>query len=601
MSVDLEAEESPELSSGTADFKPISKPFCGDSGYCVSHALFKESSLSLLQSISCQEAYEKTHELSLLPMNDVFQARQSPETKPVDDSAILDARADDKTWLQMNRIRKDWLRNRKSFERRPKDLNLWMTRCYPKKLSSPFKQLERLLHDVVGQLSNSFPRVSPLENLGDSWLKKIIDTVDGLEMPLSRNSRRYEAISIFRNSDVMREFVWYMKACMHYSTKERDEKLLESFLSGLSSFFFAFSYIETKLGIHYPDMYARHQNFLVTVTNLAPPLDDATWWISFPESLSWSIPELPLLTKELVEWSHVFNDVAIPSPSLNSDSLRQFRIEFLSKILNGHVETAPDSPIEETTESLAKKSAYLFNYFDKENIDIASVCEEHSELLSETVSTLRNIPECISYQTTLSILGRCKPHLPLETRIAAFIEPIAVTGENGKLSHLGINLNVMPSDLVSRMAPLSPYALAGLFVVSAEDSDYSEAELPGGNERIFMDAITSIFETEDLYFRKELIGNCVRYKPIIDPDSTDQLEMLRGIGKLLALHMRQGYPGSHLAQYLHACAADDSVSEALFLGSHYIRKGFYDVFVEGDFERALIDGSEVVRMFETYP
>ena len=571
-------------------------PFCDEADFCTftqkQGTHMPESGPAAMISISCREAYESVHKLMLLPVDNAFEARASPETKFVETSETETAKSDNAAWLRVMQTKQKLLRNLgKVPGAEENNIHRWVSRRYPSTVSSSFSRLNDLLTDAVGQLSSSYPRVSSLENLRVYWVNDIVDVVDVLEESLKDHPKAITVISIFRNSDTMREFSWYISACMHYSIKERNEKILKSFLSGLSPFFFVFSYIETKIGIHYPRLYEWNQNFLLTMTHLQTPLEDVGWHISLHEGLNWFHPELLLLTDELVVWNHVMLDGGLsppplPDTELDPEALRAYKHHYLAGKLGASIEIALTSSDEQTRVSHMEKVALLFNYLDKREADLSSLCASHAEMLGTIVSTLENIPEPLSYQTTLSILGRCKQQLPLDVRVRTFIEPLAVNGINPELRHVWVDFEMMPMDLVTKLANLSPFTLGGSIAFSVSGSELRTSRVPGGLKTWFESTLTDIFE--GLYFMPMACG---KYK-LTSNDSND----LRGIGRFLGLYVREGFSGSHLANYIKTCSETESVHETFFFHSRSIRRGFYDVFVEGDVERTLVNGQEVEQM-----
>ena len=596
-----------EVDDGTVGVSEILY-FCNDRDICDSTNP-TQGDYSSEAAVRCANAHNSIHALELQEVDERFGSRPMPESLLVEQTTIVDTITDDREFFRIEKsklVRLKRKRPHSNKDSREDAMSRWDEREYPRKFQARAEELESLLQLVVRQLRWSYPRPTSLENLDIDWIPEIISKIDALEADdFSENKR---AVSIFRNHAVMREYSWYIHAIMHFSLKQRDEAVLSSFLSGAAPFLFVFTYTQAKLGIHYVKQYDWGQNFLATLSHLKTPIAHIPWHILLYEGTTWFNPELLMLTSALVSWNQVltdaeFNRPPTPPGEVDMDRIRQFRYNFLSGMLDVLLETATNSMFDDMKESSMIKASLAFNYLDAKAADVGDICEKHSEKISLLVQNIENIPEPIGYQTIMSILGRCKPFLTLQARVTALIEPIGVYFENVSRMQIWISESGMPGDIITRLANLDAYHMGGHLVISYISLDGEASQVPGGKmSDWFPPTLSRVFE-EGAYFKSSMTDSgCTYFEPAIgNSKSLDDLKFLRGIGRLIGLYIREGFDLDILRRYMTPCPdrlVDKSVSEVMFFGSHYIRKGVYDIFVDCDFERTLLNGAEVDAMLQ---
>ncbi len=579
--------------------------FCGDSQMCVVGAT--------VTGKSCLDAYVDVQPSQIPEVDDVWGLGMDPVTKTLTERDLDLSRADDEQWIRIRKIMRQTIAGTlRRIDRREAELDRWDARLDSSPDKFTINQLESLIEPLVNQLGLSFPRPTSLENLQDGWLSQILEQVDRMTNSFNSHSARKTLVSILRNCETMRRFSWYISATIQYALKERNEELLGSYLMGASPFVFVFNYIGVKLGIHYPKLLRWSQNFITTITKLSTPISDLPWHLVISEGSEWTYPELPLLTQPFVVWNHVLGDVGFKAPprpreDMDAAEVRLFLHSYLIGALEACLDLALSSKNEDIQISNMKRASYALNYLDKKGADLSEFCESRSDRLGELAGSLQNIPEAIAYQTVMSILGRCKPFLDLTDRLTAFVEPLVVDVENMHIQHIWISEERMPRDLVSRLSLTGKHTLGGVLIFSRtptevnmdvdEESSTTSSKLPGGVKLWFENSLERIFQ-DDTLFTRLVDGTCQKYVPNISPVSFEDRELFRGVGVLLGLYIREGFSMDILSRYVKTCSDDESVHETLFFGSHSIRSGVYSVFVEGDFERTLVNGKEVEAMLQ---
>ena len=582
-------------------------PFCNDEGIC--QGFFVNSDGHLVHGtemgasqISCIQAYSKLHQLHWGEVDREFNTRPMPETKIVRPSELEELRSDDANWARNQKFyRKLVLNPGQKRGKNEREAERWTSRQYPVDVRADISSLESLIQGIVETLVSSFPRISVRNALPDDWLDKLVTAVDAVHVGVSQHDRKNLIVSIFRNTPAMRTYMWYMHAMIQYSLKETEPTILAPFLAGSAPFIFAFTYIENRLGIHYPGMYEYSQNFLTTLFQIQSPIPDLVWHMSLHDEDQWTFPELPLFPNALIDWGHVFSDARIKLPPRDGiTNVDSFLTGSLSALLDG----ASRSSFEDIRQEQLLRASVLLVYMNSRSVEISEVCLEHADFLNELVKTADSIPESLSYQAVMAILGRCNSigFLSLASRLQGIVEVWSPRARQLDHRRIWVRQEMMPSDLVTRLSLMDAHSLAGYITISVTSMD-EEGEsimasaVPGGLKLWLSEAVEKIFSPDEPFFELvERDDGCVEYKPTLSNASEDDVHIFRGIGRLLALYLRQGYADSVLGKYMHACEDSDSVEKILFFNSSSIRKGFYDVFVEGDFERALLNGREVEQM-----
>jgi len=584
--------------------------FCNDLGFCDS--VYFDSSRQLVfgstsdipeaQLVYCDGAFRDISGLSLIPHTPGVSERPMPLIYTVEAYTLSRTAEDDVEWGRISKFMRRGADDPVPTVQDEFQIEAWHSRGYPPQLESDLYQLETLLETVGGALQASFPRVTQ-DSLAEGWADEIVDLVMRVHLSVDRSSQARKIRSIFRNSDSMRQFEWCMRMVMEYSLKLRDDRMINSFFQAVSPFVFVFSFLQHRLRIDYLNLYHGMQDFVVEMSKIQPPVsEEHRWYWRLPKSMveqNWSMPELPLLFNPDLDWETVLNDAGMALP----DRMRK-------NYYKSELQSALEKFAANNAAADAKKQiAFLLHFADRTNLDISRICASFASTFDNILLTSEHIfPPSLATTTVAAILNRCRKNgLSLSAQLR-FIDAISHTVPVYSLSHLmlprgeGKELDMF----VRRLAILKKYHLAGtirvsLYTESAEAQEENIASsVPVSVAHWFGGLIDQLFAPEFGYMQKlqsRMDETCFFYAPH-HRGTLEEMETLRGVGRLLALYLREGYAENKLSAYLKACAETNSVESVLFLGSESIRRGFYDVFVENDFELALSSATDVSTMLE---
>lgn len=569
--------------------------FCNDEGFCEGlfvdsdGLLTDESSMGSIPA-SCVYAYERAHPLGMVDPSGEDPTAHFPSTVILGPGQVGKARSDDSSWTSASIAnRKLLLFSRSTRERKEQEawqtlVYAWNERSYPDSLTEELSDLEQMIETIVSELSSTFPLVSA-SDLHSSWLPNFVAKVDSLSDRFRRHARKDRILSIFRNLNPMRAFSWYMSAIIGYSSKETNETRLSAFLSGASPFVFAFTYMENKLGTIYPDMYQWAQSFLVTISDLESPLPGVPWHLTMHDVADWVHPELKLVPSRFVDWNTVFSHAEIATTQVENFNA------YMTGMLDAMLDLAFTTKLPDIMTSQLKKAGLVFVYLASHEVDISELCSKHEEGLNRLIRDFPDVHPSYSYQVVMAVIDSCTKSgfLSLSNRLGGVLESWVPEGLNHHTWHIWLQTSLMPSDLVSRVSHGDAHALAGTLFFSFQDPSL---KVYRAEPSWMSDAIDGIF-TE--YFTEHIDEEgCRSYSP----KKRNNRTTLRAIGRIFAIYIRERHEDMVLTKYMRACSDSDTVRSVLFKNSEYIRRGFYDVFVEGDFERLLIDGSEVEDMLK---
>ena len=550
--------------------------FCDHSGIC--DALFVSDSGdvkigdggALFHPLSCEEAFAHLNPLSLMPVPSM------PNVVLFSDAEVACARASDEgvRYFRALFYSEPWLP--------VDDFRGFPARKFPPKFAAHMDPIRSALGAVAGAFVRSFPRVNQV-GLDPDWIRDLGAHADAIGAQVEAQRELNQTRSILHGSDNVIMMALSVRVILQRMMTEQDEKRLAPFVAAASPFLHAFWYLQASLGLHFPNLYDGMQAALVLVTQTTPP-HDAEWKLalSSEEIDSRTYPELPLM-RSMTDWNKVLLDVkVVPDLNVAKATLAELFTEMLGA----------DAPWLET----GKRIAVLFAYLDAHDVVVADICNEFFPLVNELLRSADLIPPGLRIQCRAAVLNRCKLVLHMRTRLSQVNVIMA------KMTHrtqLCLAREDPVQSLIVQLAMQDIYTLAGQIHITVTPSgEDASTALSGGVHAWFGEAISQLFSGHSELFKTHLTADgCALYRPVLTGDSKADRERQIGVGRFLAIYIRQGFDVTQLAPFMQACGEPD-VSTVLFFGSDAIRKGFYDVFVESDLERALIDGEDVAEMLE---
>ena len=576
------AASSPESASDSDMGSDEFASFCNHDGTCQDLYISDSGDLqigeggALFHPLSCQEAFARLNPLRLLPIPampnvEILRNAEVAWSKAVDEEARMladmfnsDPRTDDD------------------------DLTRFLARQYPRKFAVHMNAIVSALGEAAEAILISFPRVNQL-GLDPTWIGDLGTHVDAISADLPKHHKRIQTLSMFRTSDEVRTMVFCVNLILQRMMTERDEAKLAPFVAAVSPFLHAFWYIQASLSVHFPNLYDGMQAALVMVTQTTLP-DDAWEWelaLAPKEVDAWSHPELPLM-RSMTDWNQVLLDVkVVPDLKVARATLADLLMQMIA--------SDDDAFLIET----GKRVAILFAYLDAHDVDIADICIEFWAVANGFLRSADSIPVGVRIQTRASVLSRCKPVLDIRARLSQ-VRVITVTETHR--TQLWLAREDPVQSLISRLASNDPHRLAGQLLLTIAPSAFADEEestaLPGGVAAWFAEAISQLFSDDsELFTEHRAPDNCVFYRPFLIGDAEADRDRQVGFGHFLGLYLRQGFDVANLIPVMRSCHEAD-VSTVMFFGSDAIRSGFYDIFMEGDFERALIDAKDVETMLQ---
>jgi hypothetical protein len=386
-----------------------------------------------------------------------------------------------------------------------------------------------------------------------------------------------------------------MRMMLEYSLRERDENFLVPYLAAITPFVNAFFYIQSSLGIHYPGLYDGLQAALVFFPQIQPPDTEWEWEMTLSRSEvdNWVVPEIPLLGS-IGNWPQILADGHLLPSARTPFDPEWVRTQFVTLLRT--IQETDDAELDK----LGLQVGILFVFADTMKLEMTKICQDFANVISSLLEIREAVvPKAFKLQATSAILNRCKSQLPLRTRltqIRGLADSVAQLGAH----HLWLTRADPVESLITRLSIHSMHALAGQLTFSLSpdmDDDYGISHLPGGVQNWLEGAIDRLFSEDFGYFERfENRDRCVFYRPLLTGDALSDRDRQIGVGRLLGLYMRNNFDYRKLIPYMRSCEEFDSVETVLFFGSEAIRRGFYSVFSEGDFERALINGRDATAM-----
>ena len=382
----------------------------------------------------------------------------------------------------------------------------------------------------------------------------------------------------FRNTRGMRAFAWTVRAMLEVGLKNPRK----SYLAAIAPFVHAFCSLQFRLSIDYPSLFDGMQNLLTTIVTIHPQYTNEPWRLRLAATYFdvWKLPELPLLAEPDFDWPLLLRDAGMAlavEPNNLFSTLRQQLVQLTIGLARNF--GAP-------THVEYDRIGLLLLVAEKTDIDVSLLCRRFRDAVEWTF--LKNSDVTIRS----AVLNRCRPDMALNTRSRA-VALIANRVDNIQLTRIWVELETQAFSLLGHLAILDMHALGGELVISIARPDTPDTTVAGG----ILPWLGSIVdEVSRLSMIQSVnIGSCVQYSAVAG-DSLEHRNSLRAIGRLLALYLRAGNEGNRLGKLLTSCTPNSTVQEVLFLGSPSVRRGFYDVFVDGDFELAYVDGQDVADM-----
>ena len=591
--------------------------FCNDLNFCdgiffdENRKLVVGATGNIVESklVFCDEAFTSISKIERIPMDTETHTRAMPRLFAVGPVAMQRAKVEDSTWEAFSKLSRMRIQEPMTADADVSRAEAWLGRNYPHRIEESMKTLEQRVDLTVGALEVTFPRVND-ESLPAGWASEVVQLVRELERELETESNVMQIRSIFRNSDAMRRFQWCMRMVMEYGIKMREKRLINAYFQSVSPFVYVFAFIQFRFRIDYPNLYRGMQDFVVEISQIAPPVAGERWEWRVSKAMldSWQTPEFPLLIvssneeEEDYDWPTFLQDAGVsPSPT---DRKRKRHYFYTTDVLST-IESLLDSG--QMDKKLLRMLAALLHFADRTDLDISqSVCGAHKDFLENVLLTSEHtFPASHVIPTMSAVLNRCRI-LDLSARMRV-ITTIAQTVPVLELSHLMLPRDNQLEIFLTRLSVLYKHQLAGAIKVGlytesylsdeeAEEKDDDTAFLPGGIASWYGNLVDELFSSGGGYMR-QIEGV---FTPIYT-ESIVEIEKLRGIGRFLALYLREGYTENKLSQYYPTdCSLVRCSKNMLFFGSESIRKGFYDVFVENDFELALImdDASDIQKMLQ---
>lgn len=576
-----------------------SSSFCNDFGYCEGIHLDETrrvvagdtSDITASHLILCDEAFEEIAQLTLSEVGVDTQIRPMPSVHVVSLYKLAQVKHEDNEWRRNLALLHNSYRTHHVSHADIIGAEIWMSRSYPAVLESLMNDLESRIEQVQRAVQATFPRVTQ-ESLSTTWASDILDLVHAVEIHPAMEYRGGVIRSIFRNSEAMRGFEWTMRMMMEFAIKVRTKRIINAYLQSVSPFAFVFSQLQSRLRIDFIDLYRGMESFIVDMSKIAPPVLGRAWEWRLPGDMisSWSLPELPLILSEEVDWTMILQDAGVepPPPVLARQQRRGARYykNQLEAVID-QISTTAQPPV-----GLVNQLAALLHFADRTDMKMKRVCRKKSLFFDNMLLTADDVFHVSQAGLAVAaVLNRCSGVGDLSARIRS-INTISQSIKVLKLTELSLPSN--PSDqlaaFLEALGDMSKHALAGtirILFTSNRETDLDEA-VPGGIQVWFGKIIDEVFSSRS-GFLAATESACTAYSPV-----HDNLDTLRAIGRLLALYLRDGYADNKLGKYLLRAdcgrSAGSSVKAVLFLGSESIRSGFYDVFQYNDFELALSKG-----------
>lgn len=481
----------------------------------------------------------------------------------------------------------------------------------PEDIREKVEAMEILVFSATQHVQRSFPLILFDDHMEGANLRMIVELVDEIKDCVTGINRTDQLVSRLRNSRNMRQFMWTITLILQYVLRLGQQSLmLQPFLAASAPFVHTFMYIQYSLGLDYADIFAEYQSsisvfFRVDPVYLGP--NRSTWYIRIPmsEFQLWQVPDIPLI---VTDWDMLLFDRDVVSQIADKETPRdelsaQYRLTLAHLLQNLSATLAARNDNTSLDEVEAHPDAtehipLLFMYARHFAVDLSHLCDAFPEAVTYVHHLYSGDYEMLRVQTNTAIMDRCKHvTVPLENRLKE-IETLSAIVIVLKSSTIWVDLSsqaeVMGSFLGSLYA-MDPFTLSGSIYVSREVVSGRHSTEPSDGIMRWLAIVIELALNSPL-FRLNTAGDC-RYYVASKRGSIDDLKILRSIGRLLALYLRQGNTDNLLGNLMHSCGVGMSFIDTMFFDSVYIRKGFYDVFLEGEFERTM-SHTEVPAMLQ---
>lgn len=376
--------------------------------------------------------------------------------------------------------------------------------------------------------------------------------------------------------------------------------MLPPFLAASAPFVHTFMYIQYSLGLDYVDVMEQYQNsisafFRVDPVYLGP--DRSMWFMRIPSSEfeQWQAPDISVVVED---WDMLLFDRDVVPHIADRAKARdelsaEYRVTLAHLLQNLNATLAArdeDTSLEEmeADPDATGQIAILFMYAKHFAVDVSDLCDAFPEAVTYMHHLYSGNYELLGVQTNTAIMDRCRHiTIPLDKRLEEIEQLFSVVSVIGS-STIWVPDHPTQMDItnsfLSGLYSLDLFKLSGAIYVSRVVGAGHPTEVPEGIMRWLATVIELAMNSP--VFEVRTAGDC-RYYVASKRGSINELKTLRAIGRLLALYLRQGNTDNLLGDLMHSCGQGMSFIDTMFFDSVYIRKGFHDVFLEGEFERTL--------------